>query len=205
MARFYLLGILAVSVLFEVHSDDYIVHGTAARKNEFPWQGKIWIKIISDKCCLSLRQLVFIFARSVCHLAEHPPTLSIELDQLVYYFNSKHPAVYLHRTMVKKIKGQVKVGKSMCGGAIIDKKNILTAAHCTENESTEIRLRKIIVYVGLVNRKYLTSRHDVCGWTKHPKFNFVPRPSLMGPDIAILHLCEPLTFSKGKIWQFNSV
>ena len=107
--------------------------------------------------------------------------------------------------MVKKIKGQVKVGKSMCGGAIIDKKNILTAAHCTENESTEIRLKKIIVYVGLVNRKYLTSRHDVCGWTKHPKFNFVPRPSLMGPDIAILHLCEPLTFSKGKILQFNSV
>ena len=47
MANFYLLGLMAVSVLSEAYGDDYIMEGTYAKKNEFPWQGEISIKIIS--------------------------------------------------------------------------------------------------------------------------------------------------------------
>ena len=46
MLRLYLLGTLAVSVLSEYNNDeDYIVEGTDARKNEFPWQGEFSIEI----------------------------------------------------------------------------------------------------------------------------------------------------------------
>ena len=49
MAKFYLLGLMAVSVLSEDYGDEYIIwDGTDAEKNEFPWQGEISIKIISD-------------------------------------------------------------------------------------------------------------------------------------------------------------
>ena len=48
MAKFYLLGLMAVSVLSEDYGDEYIIWGgTDAEKNEFPWQGEISIKIIS--------------------------------------------------------------------------------------------------------------------------------------------------------------
>ena len=51
MARFYLLGLMAVSVLSaeyeEAYGEDYSIGGTNAKKNEFPWQGEISIKIIS--------------------------------------------------------------------------------------------------------------------------------------------------------------
>ena len=44
MARFYLLGLIAVSALSEAYGSDYkdyIINGTDAKKNEFPWQGEI--------------------------------------------------------------------------------------------------------------------------------------------------------------------
>ena len=47
MVKFYLLGLMAVSVLSEDNGEDYIIEGTNAKKNEFPWQGEISIKIIS--------------------------------------------------------------------------------------------------------------------------------------------------------------
>ena len=51
MARFYLLGLMTVSVLSaeyeEAYGEDYMIKGTNAKKNEFPWQGEISIKIIS--------------------------------------------------------------------------------------------------------------------------------------------------------------
>ena len=47
MARFYLLGLMAVSALSEEYAIDYMINGTDAEKNEFPWQGEISIKIIS--------------------------------------------------------------------------------------------------------------------------------------------------------------
>ena len=41
MARFYLLGLMAVSALSEEYAIDYMINGTDAEKNEFPWQGEI--------------------------------------------------------------------------------------------------------------------------------------------------------------------
>ena len=55
MAKLFLLGLMAVSVLSDEYNEfaidddygnDYIVHGTDAEKNEYPWQGEISIKII---------------------------------------------------------------------------------------------------------------------------------------------------------------
>ena len=41
MVRFFLLAILAISVLSEYNDDeDYIVNGIDARKYEFPYQGE---------------------------------------------------------------------------------------------------------------------------------------------------------------------
>ena len=45
MVRFFLLAILAISVLSEYNDDeDYIVNGQDARKNEFPYQGEFQLR-----------------------------------------------------------------------------------------------------------------------------------------------------------------
>ena len=92
-----------------------------------------------------------------------------------------------------------------CGGVIIDEKNILTAGHCQINETTLIKYASITVIAGELNiRKALKlrkSQHEVCGWTLHPDFSEKDSENDIvnaGPDIAILHLCEPLIFRKGK-------
>lgn len=94
-----------------------------------------------------------------------------------------------------------------CGGVIIDEKNILTAGHCQTNKKPLIKFHSIIVFAGvLLNKKALSLRksfYEVCGWTIHPEYFKKERegktkPFLYAPDIAILHLCEPLIFRKGK-------
>ena len=88
-----------------------------------------------------------------------------------------------------------------CGGVIIDEKNILTAGHCQRAKTTFFKYHSIIVYAGEHNINKWgdgESKYEVCGWTIYPKYLDVKTPSLRGPDIAILHLCEPLTFRKGK-------
>ena len=45
MARFFLLAILAVSVLSKYNDDeDYIINGNDAIRNEFPYQGEFPIR-----------------------------------------------------------------------------------------------------------------------------------------------------------------
>ena len=94
-----------------------------------------------------------------------------------------------------------------CGGVIIDEKNILTAGHCQINGETFINYESIIVSAGDHNIKKKgdgESEHEVCGWTVHPEYVKKERekdpqpPAFEAPDIAILHLCEPLIFRKGK-------
>ena len=94
--------------------------------------------------------------------------------------------------------------RGMCGGSIIDEKNILTAAHCRGHGN--VFVESIIVYAGDHNKEKSDgeSKYEVCGWTRHPEFSGrgKDKPPEAGPDIAILHLCEPLTFRKGKFHFF---
>ena len=55
----------------------------------------------------------------------------------------------------------------------------------------------ITVWVGDHNRRVADgeSQHRVCSITQDPEYSGEPHYS---NDIAILHLCQPLTFSNGK-------
>ena len=120
----------------------------------------------------------------------HPPRAS--QDNLIYYLISECSPVRLRITVDGAVYG--------CGGSIIDEKNILTAAHCQGHGNDFVE--SIIVYAGDHNSEKSDgeSKLEVCGWTRHPEFlgRGKDKPSEAGPDIAILHLCEPLTFRKGK-------
>ena len=104
-----------------------------------------------------------------------------------YYFNCQHPPVRLD------------FNPFICGGSIIDERNILTAAHCTDGREA----KDFTAWVGDHNIRLPDdeTEHVVCGLTQHPEYE---GPTTYNKDIAILHLCEPLTFRKGKfdILQF---
>ena len=79
-----------------------------------------------------------------------------------------------------------------CGGSILTTDKILTAAHCT----VKAHAKSITVWTGLhdYTKKNEGMKHSVCNKTEHPEFGKIKRDK----DIAILHLCQPLKFSKGK-------
>merc|ERR1711988_2006299 len=72
-----------------------------------------------------------------------------------------------------------------CGGSIINRDEILTAANCTEGNSVE----SITVFTKaddeLLGRVDGEVSHSVCGKREHPD-----------EDLAVITLCEPLMFSK---------
>merc|ERR1712115_322824 len=78
-----------------------------------------------------------------------------------------------------------------CGGSILTRDTILTAAHC-------------VIYVAPENITVWTRDHDwrrtdgemshaVCGKTEHPQYG---RNTGHDKDIAVLHLCQPLMFTE---------
>ena len=85
----------------------------------------------------------------------------------------------------------------ICGGTILTKNKILTAAHCTIKHQVE----KILVYPGKHDNKLTSMHYNVCKKIEHPGYNNKTDP-VYDLDIAILHLCESseLEFSDGKFY-----
>merc|ERR1711970_1187044 len=77
-----------------------------------------------------------------------------------------------------------------CGGSIIGKKSILTAAHCTAGKSPG----DIYVMVGVHNQNSATASNykTVCGIHDHQDYN----SGTTDYDFSVLTLCMELTYSK---------
>ena len=85
-------------------------------------------------------------------------------------------------------------GEACCGGSVLTRDKILTAAHCT------LRYPAQNITVWTRDHDYTAKdgevRHAVCSKTEHPEY-YKKRPKF-DQDIAVLHLCQPLMFSEGK-------
>merc|ERR1711988_2004029 len=79
----------------------------------------------------------------------------------------------------------------LCGGSIISRDKILTAAHCTEGRPVE----SITVFTRDHDRTREDGEvsHSVCSKMEHPEYS---RKTKYDKDIAILTLCKPLMYSK---------
>ena len=87
-----------------------------------------------------------------------------------------------------------------CGGSILTRDKILTAAHCTvrypaQNITVWTRDHDYTKMDGEVN-------HAVCSKTEPPEYDKKTRHDL---DIAVLHLCQPLMFTDGKFTKYFSL
>eukprot|EP00092_Neocalanus_flemingeri_P047184 GFUD01053379.1.p1 GENE.GFUD01053379.1~~GFUD01053379.1.p1 ORF type:complete len:218 (+),score=62.45 GFUD01053379.1:775-1428(+) len=77
-----------------------------------------------------------------------------------------------------------------CGGAIISSDTIITAAHCTIDES--VSSFEVIIADHDVSIDDGQERIKVCNKIEHPKYN----GNTQDHDLSILTLCTPITFRK---------
>ena len=84
-----------------------------------------------------------------------------------------------------------------CGGSVLSRYHILTAAHCT----TRYPVQNMTIWTGDhdYSRTDGEESHAVCNKTVHPEYGKMTRHD---KDIAVLHLCEPLLFSHGKFSKY---
>lgn len=86
---------------------------------------------------------------------------------------------------------RLSISNAKCGGSIISRDRILTAAHCTEGHS----VGSITVFTRDHDRTRDDGEesHEVCGKREHPEYN---KYADMDKDVAILNLCKPLMFEE---------
>ena len=82
----------------------------------------------------------------------------------------------------------------MCGGSIISRDSILTAAHCTQGIPTS----ELTVWTRDHDRTRRDGEmsHAVCSKTEHPDYN---KLMTYDKDVAVIKLCKPLMFTEGKL------
>ena len=99
---------------------------------------------------------------------------------------------------------QVRLSKAgsdeICGGSVLTRDKILTAAHCTEFKPVQ----SITVWTRDHDYTRIDGEesHAVCSKTEHTEHY---KKAIKDKDISILHLCQPLMFTYGKFSKYFSL